>query len=602
MYRMWLATALVAVATGVRGEDVNWQPAAPAPAAPPPVPGVVPVAAPPDSTQWTPAAPPPSTPPLPVAPTPVKPVVEVLEFRAIAPAPTPPRQPDFPPPAALPLAVPPRELLPPQLPTLAIPELAVADDKTEPAPSPRPVAAPKSDALPSPRPVPPDPAKPAAEPPPAMWIVNPAAAACPPDTRPVLEPAPNLPGNTLGGVPVRGKTFGSPPIRLSRDYALRDVLGFDLAKATTGPELAEMSAPVSDAGPTSDDFFVETEYLLWWANRPRIPLLATTSDGTGQGFVGQPGTRPLFGPGTFGPSLRDGFRIRAGGWLDDCGGHGIDASFFFLGRRSESRSFDGLPTLTRPFFAPNFNGEFGEVVALPNLSTGSLRVETDSFLWGADVNYRHALCRTCDRTTAWFAGYRHLNLSESLTITETITATGPLATDPIGTTVVVRDQFRTHNRFHGGQVGWLSQRRFGRWELDLRASVALGVTVQTLEIDGFQQRTRPGQATETFRGGLLATGPNLGRFDSTRFGVVPEATATLGYAVTPNVRLTAGYNFLYWSNVIRPGDQIDRVVDVSLVPNPPAGVPASGQNRPMPLFRQSDFWTHGLTLGAQLRW
>ena len=174
----------------------------------------------------------------------------------------------------------------------------------------------------------------------------------------------------------------------------------------TGPELGELSAPVTDAGPTADDFFVETEYLLWWANRPRIPLLATTSDGTGQGFVGQPGTRPLFGPGTFGPSLRDGFRIRAGGWLDDCNGRGIDASFFFLGRRTESRSFDGLPTLTRPFFAPNFDAEFGEVVALPNLSTGSLLVEADSFLWGADVNYRHALCRTCDRTTAWFAGYR----------------------------------------------------------------------------------------------------------------------------------------------------------------------------------------------------
>ena len=600
MYRMWLATALAAVATGARGDDVNWQPAAPAPlpAARPPVPVVVPVAAPPDATQWTPAAPPPSTPPVPVAPTPpVKPAVEVPEFRVIAP-PTPPASPppDFPPPAALPLAVPPRELLPPQLPTLAIPDVAVADDKPEPK------AAPKSEPLPPPRPVPPDPAKPAAEPPPAVWIVNPAAAACLPDTRPVLEPAPNLPGNTLNGVPVRRKTFGSPPIRLSRDYALRDVFGYDLARVKTGPELGEMSAPVTDAGPTADDFFVETEYLLWWANRPRIPLLATTGDGTGQGFVGQTGTRPLLGPGTFGPLLRDGFRIRAGGWLDDCGGRGLDASFFFLGRRTERRSFDGLPTLTRPFFSPNFDAEFGEVVALPNLSTGSLLVEADSFLWGADANYRHALCRTCDRTTAWFAGYRHLNLTETLTITENITASGRLAPDPIGTTVVVRDRFRTHNRFHGGQVGWLSQRRSGRWELDLRASIALGVTAQTLDIDGFQQRTRPGQATETFRGGLLATGPNLGRFTANRFSVVPEATATLGYAVTPNFRLTAGYNFLYWSNVIRPGDQIDRVVDVSLVPNPPAGVPASGQNRPLPLFRQSDFWTHGLTLGAQLRW
>jgi hypothetical protein len=64
----------------------------------------------------------------------------------------------------------------------------------------------------------------------------------------------------------------------------------------------------------------------------------------------------------------------------------------------------------------------------------------------------------------------------------------------------------------------------------------------------------------------------------------------------------AGYNFLYWNNVIRPGDQIDRTVDVTFVPNPPAGVPASGQNRPQPLFRQSDLWVNGIQFGAELRW
>jgi hypothetical protein len=606
---MWIVAILVTVASGARGDGIDWRPASPAPIpAPPPAPVVVPAAAPPDTTHWTPAAPPttppPTTPPRPTPPPPAKTVVDAPEFHptAAAPMPAPPPAPALPalPPvtvsaAALPpTADPSRQILPTHLPTLAIPAMPTAADN--PAGQP-------SEPLPQPRPVP-DPVPPAVPvvQPPSPWTVNPAAACVVPDTRPVLEPAPNLPGNTLNGVPVRGKTFGSPPLRLSRDFALRDVFGYDLARVESGPNLGELTGA---GGPTPADFFVETEYLLWWANRPRIPVLATTSDGRGQGFLGQPGTTTLLGPGTFGPSLRDGFRVRAGGWLGDCSDHGFDASFFFLGRRGESRTFDGLPTITRPFFAPNLDaefGEFGEIVALPDLSAGSLRVDTDSFLWGADVNYKHAVCRTCDRTTAWFAGYRHLNLRESLTITEKLRAIGPLATDPIGTEVVVQDRFRTHNRFHGGQVGWLTSRRMGRWELDLRASVALGVTVQTLDIDGFQQRTRPGQPTDSFNGGLLATGPNLGRFNSTRFSVVPEATATLGYAVTPNVRLTVGYNLLYWNNVIRPGDQIDRVVDVTLVPNPPAGVPASGQNRPLPLFRQSDFWVQGISFGAQLRW
>ena len=98
--------------------------------------------------------------------------------------------------------------------------------------------------------------------------------------------------------------------------------------------------------------------------------------------------------------------------------------------------------------------------------------------------------------------------------------------------------------------------------------MALGVTHQTLDIDGTQQRTRPGEGTETFRGGLLAAGPNLGHFTDNRFSVVPEGTLNVGYRVTPGVKVYLGYNFLYWSNVIRPGDQIDRTVDVDLRAQP----------------------------------
>jgi hypothetical protein len=71
--------------------------------------------------------------------------------------------------------------------------------------------------------------------------------------------------------------------------------------------------------------------------------------------------------------------------------------------------------------------------------------------------------------------------------------------------------------------------------------------------------------------------------------------------VTPNVQVYAGYNFLYWSNVIRPGDQIDRTVDLTFVPNAPP-VPPSGQNRPAPTFGQSDFWAQGVQFGVQFRW
>jgi hypothetical protein len=102
-------------------------------------------------------------------------------------------------------------------------------------------------------------------------------------------------------------------------------------------------------------------------------------------------------------------------------------------------------------------------------------------------------------------------------------------------------------------------------------------------------------------GGLLAAGPNLGRFSNATFGVVPEITLNVGYQLTPTLRAYVGYNFLYWTNVIRPGDQIDPVVDLSFVPN--SGVTTfSGIARPQVLFNQTDLWVQGIQFGAEFRW
>jgi len=150
----------------------------------------------------------------------------------------------------------------------------------------------------------------------------------------------------------------------------------------------------------------------------------------------------------------------------------------------------------------------------------------------------------------------------------------------------------------------MAERQWGRFSVALRGSVALGVTHQELDITGAQLVTPPGGPATAFTGGLLAVGPNLGQFSRDRFGVVPEVSVNLGYWLTPYLKAYAGYNFLYWSNVIRPGDQIDRVVDLTFVPNTPAMNPPtfSGQFRPQPLFQQSGFWAQGIQFGLEARW
>ena len=116
--------------------------------------------------------------------------------------------------------------------------------------------------------------------------------------------------------------------------------------------------------------------------------------------------------------------------------------------------------------------------------------------------------------------------------------------------------------------------------------------------------TLPGQPPVAFNGGLLATGPNLGHFSRDRFAVVPEFTLNLGYRLTPNLKVYTGYNFLYWSSVLRPGDQIDRVVDLTFVPNNPMSPPPvfSGQVRPQALLKATDFWAQGVQFGLEWRW
>jgi hypothetical protein len=523
--------------------------------------------------------------PSPIAPLPVIPALPDATTTALpavvksvpppVPSPTPPA-----------LAIPP---LPDTWQAALRPDGIVSSDLQEPAPPPRATEQPRP--LPLPKPTPVDP--PRAEPP---------RNELPPRVvTPVQHELPTAPPELMTphgvGVPGMHGTFGSPPVSLSRDYpACRDLLD------NMGLGHCWLFAPPT-GGPATDRLFFSAEYLLWWVNRQQIPVLATTSVNGGNGYLGDPGTQTLLGPGAFGDSIRHGLRLRGGAWLNEAGTWGIDGSYFFLGRRSNSVTFDPAttPTITRPIFATNTNGEFGEIVSQPTFARGSFTVDATSELWGADVNLRHAICRRCDFRMEVFGGYRFLSLKESLTMSESITAL-ETAPNPPGTQVFVQDSFRTKNSFHGGQIGGLIERKWGNVSLEVRGSVALGATHQELDITGGQLRQQPGLAPEQFVGGLLAAGPNLGNFSRDRFSVVPEATINLGYWATPNLKVFMGYNVLYWSNVIRPGDQIDRVVNVSFVPNPPIGAPFSTAMRPVPTFKQSDLWANGLQFGVELRW
>jgi hypothetical protein len=61
-----------------------------------------------------------------------------------------------------------------------------------------------------------------------------------------------------------------------------------------------------------------------------------------------------------------------------------------------------------------------------------------------------------------------------------------------------------------------------------------------------------------------------------------------------------GYTFLYWSQVVRPGNQIDTTVNTTQVPTHPEFGPLTGPAQPMVPFRTTDFWAQGISLGVEV--
>ncbi len=371
--------------------------------------------------------------------------------------------------------------------------------------------------------------------------------------------------------------------------------------ATGGP--LPVDGPVPD--PLHQSFWVKGEYLLWSVKPYHIPVLATTGDTTNLGILGQNGTQVLFGDSNLGGGLRSGLRLSAGTWLDMWHEEGFEVGGFFLGEKRDSFATNTAQNaiISRPFFELNRNRENVELVSFPGLQSGSLTISSPSKFFGIDANYRGKLCCGCDYRVDLLAGFRFLDLDEDLRITEDIQfSDSPLLGNLAGQHAIGVDDFHTKNRFYGAQVGVAGEKHWGAWSLQGQFKLALGGNAENVIINGSQTFT-PNSALNA-RGTLLALPSNIGSRSRTVFSVVPEIDLNVGYQFNEHVRAFVGYNFLYWSNVVRPGDQIDRVLDATTIPNfklPPGVVPVD-RNRPAVPFKESGFWAQGLNVGIEFRY
>jgi hypothetical protein len=390
---------------------------------------------------------------------------------------------------------------------------------------------------------------------------------------------------------------------------------------TTGPaptpaELSTVGEPGLPAdgdgyGVGRDHCWVDLEYLLWRTKKMHIPALITTGPNAGQGIIGQPGTVVLFGGGTpFDEEARSGFRVSGGMYLgcEQC--WNLEYELFYFPKRDENRQFNGFAgqLLARPFFSLNTMQETSEINSLMGLAKAIKNVSTPFQFGGAEVNLSRKLCCGCCCRVDLLGGFRYLYMQEAVNTDEFIQVNTTLPPQFqnfqqfAGDTITVSDRFRTRNQFYGGQVGLEAVCARGPWQLFVRGKVALGDTHEILDISGSQTVTTPtGQVTH-FTGGLLALQTNIGHFNHDEFSVVPEVTVNLGYRLSHCFTIYAGYNFLYWSRVARAGEQIDRIIDTTLIPNFAQSITPTGFARPGVLFNQNDFWAQGLNVGLEITW
>ena len=393
-------------------------------------------------------------------------------------------------------------------------------------------------------------------------------------------------------------------------------------------------------------FSFSSEYLLWsFQGNPAPPPLVTAAswEDAIPGALGQPHTQVLVGGRSLNTAPHSGGRFSIGYQIDPKLGTGVEASYFFLGQKTatqqaQTSGFPGGAQLAVPFFdvsgVAGLNGVPGQSVyilggpvpgyvfgqsapVIPGFAA-TYKLNITSQLQGAEANYKYALGTWNGFGLEGLFGGRWLELTEKLTFV----GTGVGMPEATPATDFI-DEFNNRNDFFGGQVGLRTSYRIGRLTAEATGRLAIGDMHEQAIINGSVTTNTgtlflktKGTLGQLFQGGVFTQPSNIGNHQRDVFAVIPEFRYDLSFDLTPNMRLLAGYTFLWASSVARPGNQVDpninltqtnlaavsrATVGVGGSPIPfgsPQGAPApTGPTSPIFRFINSSFWAQGLNLG-----
>lgn len=353
--------------------------------------------------------------------------------------------------------------------------------------------------------------------------------------------------------------------------------------------------------------WVEGDYRLYWLKPGPLamPLLVTSAPG-------QP-LQTVLGGGNYEYGPFSGGGLSGGLWLNDRHTVGLGASGFLTEQRSVSAAFNsgptGSPPLARPFTEALRVEPARLLVANPGTLAGGVWTSAGARFAGAEMFGIRNLLYCRDYSLDLLAGGRYLDLDENLSVNQvtraidggTVVFNNVLYSGGGGPALVLNDYFRTRNQFWGGTLGLRGQYWLGPVFLGASVKGGIGNNHQVVQIDGSSSVAAPGVAA--LPGGLLAVaGANIGRHVTNRLAALSDVSLQMGVQVSPYLRVFVGYDFLYLSNVVRPGDQIDPIINQRLLTTSTSFRSLSGLTSPIVTGVRDDFFAHGVRFGMQLQY
>jgi hypothetical protein len=422
--------------------------------------------------------------------------------------------------------------------------------------------------------------------PPGQVVSNPLSV--------VNEPA-GLPGGKEVSQPLQ--PVGLPPVE-----------GHDQKgpKEQTPPPVPEAQAippehPRGPLGPSWDDL----ELLYWWPLRQPVPALGY---GTRSGLPpapGQDGTQLLVGGRSIASQPSAGARFILGASINEAETTGLEVGYFFLGTRTFRQSAGNLnggpiTNLGLPYTDPATGLTQIIPLAQPGVTNALLWASTSVRVQGWEVN---AVANVLDEKYVKLnalLGWRYFEADEGLRLEQTQVSAANASV------IRTADQFDAHNRFNGGQLGFHADIRRGVVFCEMTAKIAFGQCYEVVRESGaaiFQPFGIQGPVTRAYGGsGLYAQPSSAGRSAGGAFAILPEGTFKFGFRLGDAGRVYVGYSFLYLSDAVRPGDQVDRTLHPGQIPLVSGAAPVFGSDRPLRLFNHSDFWAQGLIIGLETRY